>query len=154
DAKYNHRIYCTKTKDFESFSPAELFFDPGFEVIDATMLHDRDRFYLFFKDETLKPEPKKHLRIAAADSIEGPFKVISDPITPSWVEGPTVIKLDDSFLLYFDMYRQSRFGAMRSKDLKTWQDATADLQMPKGARHGTVFRVDRTIADRLIRQQR
>src|SRR5262249_7316017 len=84
DGKLNHRIYCTRTKDFETFSKAGLFFDPGFEVIDATMLHADGKFYLFFKDETLKPQPKKHLRIAASDSIEGPFAVASDPFTPNW----------------------------------------------------------------------
>jgi beta-galactosidase len=31
----NHRKYCTPTKDFESFSPTEMFFNPDFSVIDA-----------------------------------------------------------------------------------------------------------------------
>ena len=33
----NHRIYRTMTRDFKEYSRAELFFDPGFNVIDATM---------------------------------------------------------------------------------------------------------------------
>ena len=29
DTGYNHRIYSTTTKDFQSFTPARLWFDPG-----------------------------------------------------------------------------------------------------------------------------
>jgi hypothetical protein len=150
DNHLNHRIYCTKTNDFVSFSKAEIFFDPGFEVIDATMLQDGGKCYLIFKDETLHPEPHKYLRIAASDSIEGPFKIITDPITPSWREGPTAIKLGDWYTIYFDMYRDHRYGVVRSKDLKAWEDATEKLSLPQGMRHGTVFRVRREIAAGLM----
>src|SRR3546814_4148160 len=34
---YNHRIYYTTTKDFHDFSDTELLYDPGFNVIDATI---------------------------------------------------------------------------------------------------------------------
>ena len=33
----NHRIYRTTTRDFKDYSRAELFLDPGFNVIDATI---------------------------------------------------------------------------------------------------------------------
>ena len=36
----NHRIYCTTTKDFETFSPTEMFFNPDFSVIDAAIVRD------------------------------------------------------------------------------------------------------------------
>jgi sucrose-6-phosphate hydrolase SacC (GH32 family) len=38
DKGYNHRMYCTTTKDFKTFSKTELFFDQGFNAIDATIL--------------------------------------------------------------------------------------------------------------------
>jgi hypothetical protein len=38
EEKYNHRIYGTTTKDFVTFTPTALFYDPGFSVIDATFL--------------------------------------------------------------------------------------------------------------------
>ena len=88
---YNHRMYFTTTKDFVSFSPTELFYDPGFSVIDATFLHAAGRHHLIIKDETRNP-PKKHLRIATADDMRGPFTDLSPPFTPDglWVEGPTL----------------------------------------------------------------
>src|SRR5690606_15280341 len=35
---YNHRMYYTTTQDFETFTPTKLLYDPGFNVIDATIL--------------------------------------------------------------------------------------------------------------------
>ena len=34
----NHRIYYTTTSDFESFSTAKLLYEPGFNVIDASII--------------------------------------------------------------------------------------------------------------------
>ena len=70
DGKYNHRIYSTTTKDFKTFTPTRLFFDGGFNVIDATMLHAEGKYYLIVKDETLKPV-KKNLRIAVGSQPRG-----------------------------------------------------------------------------------
>jgi len=36
----NHRIYGTTTRDFWTFSPTRLFYEPGFNVIDATIVRD------------------------------------------------------------------------------------------------------------------
>jgi hypothetical protein len=55
DNGLNHRMYCTTTKDFKTFSPTRLFFDPGFSTIDATMVQAGGKYHLIFKDETLKP---------------------------------------------------------------------------------------------------
>ena len=47
------------------------------------------------------------------------------------------------------MYRDHGYGAVKSRDLKTWQDITDKLQFPKGARHGTVFAVSEDVLARL-----
>jgi len=138
--RYNHRIYSTTTKDFKTFSPAALFFDPGFSVIDATMLAANSRFYLIFKDETLKPV-KKHLRMAVAEQPGGPFASPAPPFTSAWVEGPTALRLGDEYIVYFDCYRDHHYGAMASKDLEHWTDVTTRLVMPPGIRHGTALQV-------------
>ena len=148
DGKYNHRIYSTTTKDFKTFTPTRLFFDGGFNVIDATMLHANGKYYLIVKDETLKPV-KKNLRIAVGDSPDGPFGAASAPFTPSWVEGPTAIRIGDDYVVYFDCYTKGCYGAVRSRNLKDWEDVTSRLTFPKGARHGTVLQVPKSVADRL-----
>ena len=138
EQKNNHRIYRTTTRDFQTFSPAQLFFDPGFVVIDATFLRTEKQLWLIFKDETLKPE-RKYLRMVKAAGYEGPFTDLSAPFTPGWVEGPTALKVGEDYVVYFDCYRDHHYGAVRSPDLKTWEDVTARLSFPKAARHGTII---------------
>jgi hypothetical protein len=148
----NHRIYCTTTKDFETFTPTRLFFDPGFSVIDSTIARDGNRFVMVFKDETLRP-PKKHLRVATAEKIDGPYTVVSEAFTPAgeWVEGPSLIKVDDGWVLYFDMYRAHRYGAMKTKDFMTWDNITDQLKFNvRDVRHGTAFKVKRDVLQKIL----
>jgi hypothetical protein len=148
DDQYNHRIYATTTRDFKTFTPTRLFFDGGFNVIDATMLHAEGKYYLIVKDETLKPV-KKNLRIAVGASPEGPFGEISAPITPSWVEGPSASRIGEDYIVFFDCYTKGCYGAVRSRNLKDWEDISSRISFPKGARHGTVLRVPQSVVDKL-----
>jgi beta-xylosidase len=151
----NHRMYFTTTKDFKTFAPTKLFFDPGFSVIDATFAMTAHGPRLILKDETVNP-PKKYLQIAEAESLQGPFKNISAPFTPAqlWVEGPTILKVGEDYILYYDAYQTKHYGAMRSRDLKTWEDVTARLSLPDEGtpvrmRHGTAFEVPKAVVAKL-----
>ena len=148
DRSLNHRMYSTTTKDFKSFTPTRLFYDGGFNVIDATMLHAEGKYYLIVKDETAHPV-KKNLRIAVGASPNGPFGDISEPFTPAWVEGPSAIRIGDDYIVYFDCYRQHCYGAVRSRNLKDWEDVSSRISFPKGTRHGTVLRVPKSVVNRL-----
>ena len=150
--KYNHRMYFTTTKDFQTFAPAKIFLDPGYSVIDGTILKANNRFYLIFKDETRYPKPHKDLRIATSNSITGPYENISAPITRAWVEGPTVLKIGDEYLLYFDAYTSKRYEALRSRDLQTWEDISKQISFPQGTRHGTALQVPHEIVKRLLEE--
>ena len=148
DDKYNHRMYSTTTKDFKTFTPTKLFYDPGFNVIDATILPAHGRFYLIVKDETRKPA-KKHLRIASSDDIAGPYENLAAPFTRDWVEGPSAIQIGEEFLVYFDGYTAHRYEALRSRNLKNWEDVSSKIAFPKGTRHGTAIAVSKEILDGL-----
>jgi hypothetical protein len=139
----NHRIYVTTTNDFLTFSPTELFFDPGYNVIDATLLSYQSKTFMIFKDETKVPTPMKNLRLATAPGPSGPFTVRPEPINPpgSWVEGPSALEVGDQVILYFDAYTRNQYRALASKDLKEWSDVSRELVMPQGIRHGTAFEV-------------
>jgi len=143
DKGYNHRVYATTTKDFVTFTPTRLFYEPGFNVIDATLLKANQRLHLIVKDETRVPV-KKHLRIASSDKIDGPYTNLSAPFTRDWVEGPTAIKVGDSFVVFYDCYRDKHYGAVRTKDFKTWEDVTDKIKIPAGVRHGTIIEVPAT----------
>jgi hypothetical protein len=152
----NHRIYRATTRDFRTLGPTELFYDPGFSCIDATFLVDGARRWLLIKDETRFPAPAKHLRVARAESVAGPFAPLGEPITPPgvWAEGPTAVKIGEHYVVYFDAYRDRHYAALRSRDLVTWEDVTAQLKMPfEGTsarpRHGTIIAVPRALIDSL-----
>ena len=150
---YNHRLYLARTRDFVSFTSPELLLNPGYCCIDATILPARGKFHLIYKNEVLKPEAQKNLWIATSDAMGGPYGNITRPIatTPAnWVEGPTSIEIDGRYLVYFDCYMEGHYGAVASRDLQTWADITADLEMPEGARHGTIFKAARSVVERLI----
>ncbi|AMV37607.1 glycoside hydrolase family 43 protein [Planctomyces sp. SH-PL62] len=149
DDGYNHRTYMTATKDFETFTPTKLFYEPGFNSIDATIVRDGDRYAMFIKDETLKP-PAKNLRVAFADAPSGPFGPPSPPITGDfWAEGASAIKLGDRWFLYFDRYVDHRYGLVTSTDLVHWNDESDRVRFPADFRHGSVLLVPSTIRDGL-----
>ena len=108
----NQRMYYTTTRDFKTFAPAKLFFDPDFSVIDCTIVRDGDRYVLVLKDNT---RPQRNLRVAFGDSPLGPWRDVSEPFTEQFTEGPTVLKIGDDWLIYFDAYREA--------DLRRRQDA-------------------------------
>jgi beta-xylosidase len=129
----NHRMYCTTTKDFVTFTPTELFYDPGFNCIDATFLRADGQRWLVIKDETKFPTPAKNLRLGRAEGLRGPFGPLSEPFTPPglWVEGPSAVKIGDEYLVYYDAYTQKHYSAMRSRDLVNWEPVpAADLHFP------------------------
>jgi hypothetical protein len=57
-------------------------------------------------------------------------------------------------LVYFDAYQKKHYGAMRSRDLKTWEDVTAELHFPDEGtpvrmRHGTALEVPAALIAKL-----
>ncbi|SHI57819.1 prolyl oligopeptidase family serine peptidase [Pseudozobellia thermophila] len=149
---YNHRMYATTTKDFETFTPTELLYDPGFNVIDASIQKLDDKYIMFLKDETPDP-PQKNIKIAYADRLKGPYTAASEPITGDyWAEGPTAIKINDEWVVYFDKYRDHKYGAVRSKDLENWEDISDQIVFPEGTRHGTVLKVSPKLIEQLKKE--
>jgi beta-xylosidase len=148
DGKHEgNRIYSALTPDFEHFTTPAIFFDPGYEVIDATILRDGSKYYLVFKDERKEPL-KKFLQIASGPSLEGPWSGISEPFTESWSEGPSAMKLDKEFILYYDHYRDpKKMQAVRSTDLKHW--SPAEVSFPEGSKHGSFLTISKEEAARL-----
>ncbi|PHN04579.1 glycoside hydrolase family 43 protein [Flavilitoribacter nigricans] len=149
DNGYNHRMYYTTTKDFETFSPTELLYDDGFNVIDATIQEVGGKYIMFLKNEIKHPEAEKNIRIATSESLLGPYTSASEPITDNWVEGPTAIETDQGWVVYFDRYTNHQMGAVRSSDLENWTDISGEVQFPEGTRHGTVFKVKKSVLEKL-----
>lgn len=150
DRGWDHRIYYTVTRDFREYSPARPFYNQGFNVIDGAMTMWDGVYYLFIKDETRYP-PQKNIRVASGTSSVGPFSLPSEPITGDyWAEGPTISRVNNEWIVYFDKYIEKRMGAVASSDMVSWRDISHLVTFPEEARHGTVFNVSRSVADNLI----
>ncbi|MVN21411.1 glycosyl hydrolase [Mucilaginibacter sp. HMF7410] len=149
ESGYNHRLYYISTKDFKTYTDTKLLYDPGFNVIDATIVPDGNRFVLFMKDETREPA-QKNLKIAFSKNLTGSFTKASAKITGKyWAEGPTTLKIGKQWVVYFDKYNEHKYGAITSTDLVNWTDISDKISLPKGIRHGTVFTVSKLELDKL-----
>ncbi|WP_339681719.1 glycoside hydrolase family 43 protein [uncultured Hyphomonas sp.] len=147
----NHRVYYVKTKDFKTYTDTALFYDGGFVSIDGSILKDGERYIMFLKDETKRPEPEKNIRISIAANPEGPWGPASPPFSPEgvWVEGPTATKIGDEFYVYYDAYMEHRMMGARSDDLIHWENISDQLTFPEGTRHGTVLKISRAELEKL-----
>jgi beta-galactosidase len=147
---YNHKIYCTTTADFQNFTPTKLFFNPEFSVIDATILPKDNTFYMFLKNENSNP-PEKNIRRTQSKLAAGPYPIqASAPITGEyWAEGPTALEVGEYVYVYFDKYRDHKYGAVRSKNMKDWEDVSDKVSFPDNARHGSAFKVSKKVFAKL-----
>lgn len=147
---YNHRIYYVTTSDFKEFSDTDILYDMDFNAIDATIIRHNDKYVMFLKDETIEPTPQKNIRLATSSNLTGGYSVPSPPITGNyWAEGPTVAKTDTGWIVYFDIYKEKKMGAVFSKDLSVWTDISLKVKFPEGVRHGSVLKVSREILEGL-----
>ena len=139
EEKNNHRMYYTTTKDFKTFSETKLFLDPGFSVIDCMIVkRKKDDYVLVLKDNT---RPKRNISVAFGESPLGPWHDFSESFTDFFTEGPTVAKVGEDYLIYYDAYREKKYGASRTTDFKTFTDVSDQISLPEGHKHGTIIKV-------------
>jgi len=149
DEKNNHRLYYITTKDFKTISATKLLYDPGFSSIDATIVkRAKNDYVLVFKDNT---RPNRNLKVAFAKSPTGPYSKASSTFSENFVEGPTVEKLGDRYLIYFDEYKKFSFGAIATKDFIHFSNVSKEVSVPKDHKHGTIFKASASIIDNLIK---
>ena len=150
DENNNHRMYYTTTKDFITFSDTKLFLDPGFSVIDCVIVkRGKNDYVLVLKDNT---RPERNIKVAFANSPLGPYSKPSAPFSPNFTEGPTVARIKDDYIIYYDQYREKIYGAMKTKDFKTFTDITKEVSLPQGHKHGTIFEIKRNELKALLKK--
>lgn len=149
DENNNHRMYYTTTKDFNSFTKTRLFLDPGFSVIDCVIVRrGKEDYVLVLKDNT---RPNRNIKVAFAKNALGPYTRPSAPFTPNFTEGPAVAKAGRDYLVYYDQYQDKIYGAVRTKDFKTFTNITNQVHVPEGHKHGTIFTINRKAWKKLAR---
>lgn len=158
----NHRIYYTTTKDFETFTPTQLFFDQDFSAIDAAIIKSPidGRLIMAVKNENPNP-PQKNIRISnrilddgtlVNTLAKGKWSDVSKPIHGDfWAEGPSPLFVHDTLYVYYDCYRDHCYSASRSTDNgQSWEDVGHLVSFPNGMRHGTAFPVKKAVVEQLI----
>ncbi len=151
--RHNHRIYLTTTKDWRTFTPARLWFNPPFSVIDAALFNIGGKWMMVVKNEN---GDKKDIRTVWTESLAAGWKSAGVPLkvtaAGTWVEGPSPLMVDDTLYIYFDRYTKGCYGAVKSTDGGgTWRDTSDEVSFPKGCRHGTAFAVQKQLVESLIR---
>ena len=140
-------MYVTTTKDFKSFTDTRLFFDAGFSAIDAVIVKQANNNYvLVVKDNTRQ---ERDIKVAFANNPLGPYTNVSKPFTDNFTEGPSVVKVNNQWLIYFDSYRKKIYEAVATTDFKTFSNINNKIHIPEGHKHGTIVVVKKRLLQQL-----
>ncbi|KKL53826.1 hypothetical protein LCGC14_2271540, partial [marine sediment metagenome] len=152
DRTRDHRMYYVTTRDFKTFSETKQLYNQGFNVIDAVVVKEGGEYIMLLKDETLLPEAQKNIKIARSKNLSEGYGKPGAQISPKgiWVEGPSLMKFGDEWILYYDQYRLHAMGGMKSSDLEHWTDISDQISFPEGTRHGTAFKVPIELYNNLL----
>ena len=160
---YNRMMYAT-TRDFRTFSAPKVWVDPGYSVIDSTVIKNGDTYYRFTKDErnntSSTPCSKFILEQKSTSLLSTDWGFVKDCIgkatsTSAGInqgEGPTVFKsnTEDKWYVFIDEFGGRGYVPFETTDLESGQfTMSKDYQLPGRPRHGTVLPVTKAELDRL-----
>ncbi|MFD1150303.1 immunoglobulin-like domain-containing protein [Saccharothrix hoggarensis] len=155
---YNKMLYAT-TRDFRTFSEPRVWVDPGYSVIDSTVIKHGDEYYRFTKDErnntSTTPCSKFILAEKSTELRDTSYDFVADCIGKGSInqgEGPTVFKsnTEDRWYLFIDEFGGRGYVPFETTDLASgqWRLATG-YSLPSRPRHGTVLPVTKAELDRV-----
>ncbi|GAA2878399.1 hypothetical protein Acy02nite_15840 [Actinoplanes cyaneus] len=155
---YNKMMYAT-TRDFYTFSEPRVWKDPGYSVIDSTMVEHDGQYYRFTKDErnnsSSSPCSKYIIEEKSTDVLDLDYDFVSECIgSPalSRGEGPLIFKsnTEDKWYLFIDEYGGRGYVPFSTTDLNSGKwTAETKYTLPSRPRHGTVLPVTRAEYDRI-----
>lgn len=162
-ADWDHRIWTSSTPDFNNWSAATRFFDPGHSVIDATVARlpapdaNGNTWMMAWKDErgeNLPGQQFKRIKTSLARTSLGPWESDSEFLTPELSEGPALFRrrdarLGEGWTMFYDLFMGGHFGALHSSDGIGWTDISAEVSLPEGPRHASIISIPDEDAARL-----
>jgi len=156
---YNKMMYAT-TRDFYTFSAPQVWNDPGYSVIDSTVIKNNDAFYRFTKDERSSSSTPCNKFIIEEKSTElrsTDWDHVKDCIGSGSIsqgEGPLVFKsnVEEKWYLFIDEFGGRGYVPFETTDLDSgvWT-VPASYSLPGNPRHGTVLPVTADEYDKLLR---
>lgn len=156
---YNRMLYAT-TKDFRTFSAPKVWNDPGYSVIDSTVVKDEDTYYRYTKDERAPASSSSCAKFITGEKSKSltatGYDLVADCIGSGAMdhgEGPTVFRsnTERKWYLFIDEYGGRGYVPFETTDLDSGRwTPSADYQLPASPRHGTVLPVTQKEYDRLL----
>ncbi len=141
-------IYYVTTTDFVEFSYPNVFYGPGYPVIDGTVINMDGKFWMFYKDERVGATT---IFYASSNEIENKFGLAYDRefiFNKKFIEGPFVVENfeNDSYYLYVDHYPEAKFYVASFSQLGLEADfewlEEDQYQLPnEDVRHGSTIAV-------------
>lgn len=144
DKRISNRIWYCHTRDFRTYTPAKKLFDPGYQVIDASIRRFDGWYYMAFKDERGHNSDPRYaaIRTARSRDITGPYTDISPLLTRYRTEGPLLIEEDGWMYLFYDSFGDSSYRGMRTRDFIKWEDVSSRMHFPKDCKHLCILKGD------------
>ncbi|MGW6012373.1 family 43 glycosylhydrolase [Streptomyces sp. NPDC055210] len=156
---YNKMLYAT-TKDFRAFSEPKVWDDPGYSVIDSTVVKHKGTYHRFTKDERDPSSSSPCSKFITAEKstslTDTSYDFVADCVGSGSIdrgEGPTVFKsnTEDKWYLFIDEYGGRGYVPFETTDLDSGRwTPSENYQLPASPRHGTVMPVTRAEYDRLL----
>ncbi|WP_298454640.1 immunoglobulin-like domain-containing protein [uncultured Cellulomonas sp.] len=154
---YNRMMYVT-TRDFHTFSEPQVWIDPGYSVIDSTVVEHDGVYYRYTKDErdntSSTPCSKYITGEKSTDLLSTDYELVADCIgaptdTAPGIdrgEGPLVFKsnTEERWYMFIDEYGGRGYLPFTTTDLDSGQWSLVpedDVDFPARFRHGTVLPV-------------
>ncbi|KAL2105055.1 hypothetical protein VUR80DRAFT_9080 [Thermomyces stellatus] len=152
-----HRMMYATTRDFVTFSEAQVWQDAGMSRIDTTVIRDEDGTYFrFTKDEGAGETGCTDIIQERSASLRGQMEewdvvatCIGRDAGTQAVEGPTVFRGNEGdvnggakYYLFVDEYSGRGYVPLETEDLGSpgWK-VSENYDLPRSPRHGTVIPV-------------
>jgi hypothetical protein len=121
-SSYNRMMYAT-TQDFRTFSQARVWYDPGYSVIDSTVLEHNGTYYRYTKDERSGATCGKYITSHTSTSLTSTnWRLQAECIGQGAIsrgEGPLVFKsnTEDRWYQFIDEYGGRGYVPFETTDL-------------------------------------
>lgn len=148
-------IYAVNTKDFKEFSYPYSYYNPGYNVIDGTILPLDGKYWMFYKDER---KAAQTIFFASTNKLSNGFGLAYDSkfiFDQKYIEGPFVACVEDGYVLYVDYYPKgtfhvAKFTTLGDKTDFVWLDES-NYELPNDdVRHGSIIPITQKELDKII----
>jgi hypothetical protein len=153
---HNRMMYAT-TQDFRTFSPARVWYDPGYSVIDSTVIKVGSTYYRYTKDERNGTPCGQFITSHTSTSLTSTNWAFQAECigqgAMSRGEGPLVFKSNTAnrWHLFIDEFGGRGYLPFESTNLATGQwTPSSQFSLPASPRHGTVLPVTAAEHQRLL----